>query len=178
MIPFPVTTDEPVTVLRDGKLKAAGIRRGNVVAYDWGFHKNGINYVQRTFVLLDEHMQINQPVAFPPEQQGWWYCDLVTLEWDGIGSGPLKTSDMWIDVIIGPPDHPYRVLDLHDYADALTDGRISPLEAASGLTRMQSFLDRRLNRRHETTRTWPDFPPAEVEEMLAIDLPQDWRVLD
>lgn len=173
-----MTTDEPVTVLRDGKLMAAGLRRGDVVAYDWGWHDNGTDYVQRTFVLLDEHMQINQPVVFPPEQRGWWYCDLVSLEWDQAHAGLLKTDDMWIDVIIGPPDHPYRLLDLHDYAGALADGRISALEAASGLTRMQTFLDRRLNRRHDVTRTWPDFPPAEVEGLLTADLPQNWHLLD
>lgn len=171
-----VTPDEPVTVIRDGKLTAAGIRRGDVVAYDWGFHQNGTDYVQRTFVLLDEHMQINQPVVFPHEQRGWWYCDLITLEW--INPGLLTTHDMWIDIIIGPPDHPYRLLDLDEYADALTAGRLSPTEAADGLTRAQRFLDRRLNRRHEVTRTWPGFPPAEVEELLTIDLPREWRLLD
>ncbi|MCC9308465.1 hypothetical protein LN042_15445 [Kitasatospora sp. RB6PN24] len=172
-----MTSDERVTVLHNDRLRAAGIRRGNVVAYDWGFHEDGTDYVQRTFVLLDEHMQINQPVMFPPEQAGWWYCDLVSLEWGGPGHGLLKTQDMWIDVIIGPPDHPYRLLDLNDYADALEDGRISPGQAADGLRRTQRFLDHRLNRRHEATRTWPAFPPTEVGELLSADLPRDWRLL-
>lgn len=163
-------------MLRDGGLRATGIRRGDVVAYDWGFREDGVDYIQRTFVLLGEHMQINQPVRFPVEQRGWWYCDLVSVEWDG--AGLLKTYDMWIDVIIGPPDHPYRLLDLHDYADAMADGRISPEQAADGLRRMQRFLDRRLNRRHDVTRTWPEFPPAEVDELLTAELPRDWRLLE
>ncbi|WP_037607399.1 DUF402 domain-containing protein [Streptacidiphilus rugosus] len=172
-----MASDERVTVLHNERLRAAGIRRGNVVAYDWGFHQDGADHVQRTFVLLDEHMQINQPVLFPPEQRGWWYCDLVSLEWDVSSRGLLRTQDLWIDVVIGPPDHPYRLLDLDDYADALADGRIGPAQAADGLRRTQRFLDRRVNRRHEATQAWPDFPPAEVEELLGADLPCDWRLL-
>ncbi|MEU9080354.1 DUF402 domain-containing protein [Kitasatospora sp. NPDC004745] len=171
-----MTPDERVTVLHNGRLRAAGIRRGDVVAYDWGFRHDGTDLIQRTFVLLDDHVQINQPVAFPPQQRGWWYCDLVSLEWDGPDGDLLRTQDLWIDVIVGPPDHPYRLLDLDDYADALADGRIAPGQAADGLRRMQRFLDRRLNRRHEVTRTWPDFPPAEVEELLTADLPRDWHL--
>ncbi|GAA2798977.1 hypothetical protein GCM10010441_25000 [Kitasatospora paracochleata] len=170
-----MTHDEPVTVLRDGRLRAAGIRRGSVVAYDWGFHQDGTDHVQRTFVLLDDHMQIDQPVAFPPGQRGWWYCDLVSLEW--AAPGLLRTDDRWIDVIVGPPDHPYRLLDLDDYAAALADGRLAPAEAADGLTRVQRFLDHRLNRRHDTTRTWPAFPPAEIRDLGTADLPQNWNLL-
>lgn len=172
-----MATDESVTVIRDGRLTAAGIRRGDVVAYDWGFTQDGVDHVQRTFVLLAEHMQINQPVVFPPEQTGWWYCDLVTVQWAGPGSALVTVQDAWIDVIIGPPDHPYRVLDLDEYADALAEGRLSPAEAVDGLRRMQRFLDRRLNRRDDVTRTWPDFPPREVAELLSIELPQEWRLL-
>ncbi|MFE0464409.1 DUF402 domain-containing protein [Kitasatospora sp. NPDC058965] len=167
-----------MTVQRDGRLTAAGIRRGNVVAYDWGFRQGGTDYVQRTFLLLDEYLQIDQPVAFPSEQRGWWYCDLVSLEWAGPGSGVVTVRDRWIDVIVGPPDQPYRLLDLDDYAAALADGRLGPAEAADGLTRMQAFLDRRLNRRHEVTGTWPDFPPREVEELRTVEFPRAWQLRD
>ncbi|MFJ5231456.1 DUF402 domain-containing protein [Kitasatospora sp. NPDC088391] len=163
-----------MTVLHNGALRAAGVRQGDVVAYDWGFRLDGVDHVQRTFVLLAEHLQINQPVAFPPQQRGWWYCDLVSLEWDG--RDLLRTRDLWIDVVVGPPDHPYRLLDLDDYADALADGRLAPEQAADGLRRVQRFLDRRLNRRHEAVRSWPDFPPAEVAELLTAELPQDWEL--
>ncbi|MGW4233939.1 hypothetical protein ACWEF9_32550 [Streptomyces sp. NPDC004980] len=63
---------QPVTVLRDGRLRAAGLRWADVVAYDWGSEKQGQRYIQRSFVLLDDGIQINQPVLFPPEQRGWW----------------------------------------------------------------------------------------------------------
>ncbi|GAA1223437.1 hypothetical protein GCM10009665_12150 [Kitasatospora nipponensis] len=165
----------PVTVLRDGRLRAVGVRRGDVVAYDWGFEHGGRHHVQRTFVLLDHGVQIDQPVIFPPEQRGWWYCDLVAVHDEG---HLLRVDDLWIDAIVGPPDHPYRVLDLDDYARAITAGRLSPTDAADGLIRWQRFLDQRLNRRHDVTRSWPDFPPATVQGMLAADLPQQWTLLD
>ncbi|WP_327711105.1 DUF402 domain-containing protein [Streptomyces sp. NBC_00464] len=164
----------PVTVLRDGRLRAAGLRQGDVVAYDWGFERQGQHYIQRSFVLLDDGIQINQPVLFPSEQQGWWYCDLVAVVQDG---ELLRVDDLWIDVIVGPPDHPYRLLDLDEYAEATADGRLSPAAAADGLIRTQRFLDRRLNRRHEVERSWPDFPPAEVTALLSADLPRDWTLV-
>ncbi|MGW4651226.1 DUF402 domain-containing protein [Kitasatospora sp. NPDC004289] len=173
-----MTSEERVSVLHNEALSAVGIRRGNVVAYDWGFHEAGTDHVQRTFVLLEESVQINQPVTFPPQQRGWWYCDLVSVEWDGPGQRLLRTADLWIDVVVGPPDHPYRLLDLDDFADALADGRIGTERAAEALRQAQRFLDRRLNRRHETTRSWPAFPPAEVSGLLTADLPRDWHLLD
>ncbi|WP_198042125.1 hypothetical protein [Kitasatospora azatica] len=57
-------------------------------------------------------------------------------------------------------------------------GRLSPTDAADGLIRWQRFLDQRLNRRHDVTRSWPDFPPAGVEAMLTVELPQKWTLLD
>jgi hypothetical protein len=164
-----------VTVLRDGRLRAAGLRRDGIVGYDWGFHQDGKDYRQRSFVLLDDGIQINQPVLFPAQQRGWWYCDLVRVTDDG---DLLRVDDLWIDVIVGPPDHPYRVLDLHEYGEAITSRQLSVADAADGLARMQSFLDRRLNRRHEVRQDWPDFPPAAVEAMLTAELPSDWVLLD
>jgi hypothetical protein len=39
-----------------------------VIVYDWGFQYDGRLWEQRSFVLLDEGFQINQPVIFPPER--------------------------------------------------------------------------------------------------------------
>ncbi len=128
-----------MTVVRDHGLQAAGLRWGGVVAYDWGFEAQGGEHVQRSFVLLDDGVQINQPVLFPQQQQGWWYCDLVSVVDDG---DIVSVDDMWIDVVVGPPDQPYRVLDLDDYAKALADGRLTLVDAVEGLTRAQRFLDR------------------------------------
>ncbi|GIG62910.1 hypothetical protein Lfu02_72820 [Longispora fulva] len=167
-------TGRLVTVIRDGVLRAVGLRRGGVVAYDWGFEKDGRAYTQRSFVLLDDGVQINQPALFPAEQRGWWYCDLVAVADHG---DSVAVDDLLIDVIVGPPDHPYRMLDLDEYADAMASGRLDAVAAADGLRRVQRFLDRRLNRRHDTTRTWPSFPPREVADLQTAVLPQDWELL-
>lgn len=165
----------PVTVIRDGRLRAAGLRVEGVLAYDWGFEVDGVPVVQRSFVLLDDGVQINQPVRFPPQQRGWWYCDLVRVRDEG---ARVWVDDLWIDVIVGPPDHPYRVLDLDEYGQAMASGELGAAEAVDGLVRTQRFLDRRLNRRHDTTRTWPDFPPAAVIALADQPLPHDWSLLD
>jgi len=163
-----------VTVLRERRLRAVGVRHHDVVAYDWGWTHGGIQRVQRTFVLLDDGMQISQPILFPPDQHGWWYCDLLKVADEG---DLIRIDDLWIDVIVGPPDHPYRVLDLDEYGQALAAGELTVADAADGLARIQRFLDRRLNRRHEAVQQWIDFPPAAVEELLTADLPQDWSML-
>jgi hypothetical protein len=160
-------------VIAGGRLRAEGLRFGDIVAYDWGFRHDGRDHHQRTFVLLSEGMQIAQSVIFPPEQQGWWYCDLVKIVDEG---STVHVDDRYIDVIIGPPDHPYRVLDLDEYAAAAAAGMMTADEAAQGLVQTQRFLDRRLNRRHEVERTWPDFPPAAIEALLTVDLPQAWHL--
>jgi hypothetical protein len=165
---------KPVTVIRDHKLCAAGRRLDDVIVYDWGFELNGRSYEQRSYVLLDDGFQINQPVIFPEAQQGWWYCDLVRVTDNG---DQVIVEDLWIDVIVGPPDHHYRVLDLDQYATAAARGQLTPAEAADGLTRTQRFLDRRLNRRHEILRTWPDFPPGAVTTLANITFEAAWSTL-
>jgi hypothetical protein len=166
----------PTTVIRNRTVRAAGRRLGQVIAYDWGFEYEGRQWEQRSFVLLDDGFQINQPVIFPPERRGWWYCDLIKVVEDG---DVVTVDDLWIDVIVGPPDHPYRVLDLHEYAEAMESGVLSAADAADGLVRTQRFLDRRLNRRYDDPeRTWPDFPPADVRKLMAVDFPRQWSALD
>jgi len=72
-----------VTVIRDGGVRARGYRDGDAIVYDWGFSWQGGEHEQRSFVLLDTGFQINQPVIFPEQQRGWWYCDLVRVVDDG-----------------------------------------------------------------------------------------------
>ncbi|WP_432995450.1 DUF402 domain-containing protein [Dactylosporangium sp. CA-233914] len=158
----------PVTVIRDRRVRADGWRLEDVVVYDWEFDLHGRHYEQRSFVLLDDGFQISQPATFPEVQRGWWYCDLVRVTDTG---DTVAVEDLWIDVIVGPPDHPYRVLDLEEYAEAAASGQLGPAEAADGLVRTQRFLDRRLNRRHEVERTWPDFPPRLVIALADVEGP-------
>jgi hypothetical protein len=166
----------PVTVVRDGAVRAKGFRDGNAVVYDWGFTWEGAEKEQRSFVLLDTGFQINQPVIFTGRQRGWWYCDLVRVIDDG---DTVHVGDHWIDVIVGPPDLPYRLLDLHEYGDAIASGTIDPATGADGLRRTQTFLDRHLHRWPEIRRdAWPDFPPRAIAALAELPFRPDWESLD
>jgi predicted RNA-binding protein associated with RNAse of E/G family len=105
---------------------------------------------------------------------GWWYCDLVRVVDEG---DVVHVYDDWIDVIVGPGDHPYRVLDLDEFGQGLRDGMLSPAEAAAGLARTQAFLDRHLNRRHGAEQIWPDFPPRSIEPLIGAEFPRAWSTV-
>ncbi|MFL6130888.1 MAG: DUF402 domain-containing protein [Mycobacteriales bacterium] len=152
-------------------LQATGVRHEDVVAFWWGFEYLGRQVEQLSFVLLTDGFMLSRPAIFPASMQGWWYCDLVSIE----GENPVLLRDLYIDVIVGPPDHPYRLLDLEEHADAMAAGAISIEQGLDGLRRTQAFLDRRLNRRQEPLQSWPDFPPRAVLDLLdADDLPRAW----
>jgi hypothetical protein len=90
----------------------------------------------------------------------------------------VRVDDHWIDIIVGPPDLPYRVLDLHEYGDALAAGMIDPATGADGLRRTQIFLDQHLNRWPDIDReTWPDFPPRAIETLAALPFHPRWEAI-
>lgn len=153
-------------------LIAAGVRDGAVVAFGWGFEDHGQILEQLSFILLDDGMLIAQPVSFPAAQRGWWYCDLISVTEVDAG---FRIEDLYVDIIVGPPTQPYRVLDLDELAGAVTAGTVTPDLAIDGLRRCQSFLDRRLNRRHDITLRWPEFPPAATRVLQNQELPRKWR---
>jgi len=75
---------EPVVVWRKGAGPFDGLRVGRVLVYEFEvpeeYLRPGADACQRVFVLLDENIQLNQPVVFSPDQHGWWYVDLVHIE--------------------------------------------------------------------------------------------------
>ncbi|MEU1687902.1 hypothetical protein [Micromonospora sp. NPDC005707] len=52
-----------LSVVRYGKLHAAGLRLGDVIVYDWGFHLDNRPYERRSFVLLDDGFQIHEVIS-------------------------------------------------------------------------------------------------------------------
>lgn len=58
---------------------------------------------------------------------------------------------------------------------ALASGALTPQQVTDDLACTQQFLDRRLNRRRNTERTWPDFPPASVTAFDPDTLPRQWH---
>lgn len=157
---------------REGTLFARGGRIDDVVAFRWGFESEGRAVEQLSFVLMAEGFLLAQPVLFDGPQRGWWYVDLITVEDRG---ELVVVEDLYVDVLVGPPSTPYRLLDLDELADAVTGGAVDAAIAMDGLVRCQRFLDRRLNRREDTSPTWPAFPPVGVEESRWAALPREWR---
>lgn len=168
---------EPVRVWRSHDSGPhPGIRHGNAVAYEflvdpkWGT-KSGRAELQRSFLLLDEGVDMAQPVVFRDDQADWWYIDLVRFEIDG---NDIRRHDMYIDLIVGPPGQPYSVLDLDEFGAAITTGAISVTEASDALRHCQRFINTRLSRHHDVASTrWPAFPPREIESVVAPIPPLD-----
>lgn len=149
------------------------VRHANVVAYEFvvepRWTRSGKPEIQRSFLLLDEGVDLCQPVGFQESQADWWYVDLARFVIDG---SDIRRRDMWIDIIIGPSDQPYSVRDLEEFGDALHAGTLSIDEAVAVLHDCQRFIDRRLTRhRDPLSASWPAFPPSELEPVLAVPIP-------
>jgi hypothetical protein len=160
---------EPIEVMRGPYGPFTGVRLGRVAAYEFPLLERdqvrpGLPKQDRAYLLLDEGIQLSCPPGFPPEQAGWWYVDLVKIVEDGSN---LTVIDHFVDVIVGPPGHYYRLLDLDELGDAIESGErgLTVAEAVAGLRNFQRFLDRYLNRRHDITFGWPDFPPRAIRPL-------------
>ena len=122
-------------------------------------------------LLIDEQIQLSQPVVFPDSHSGWWYADLVSLTARG---DEILVTDEYLDVIIGPPNRPYRVLDMEEYAAALATGDVTTDRVIAGLTAFQRFLNAHLNSGYTVSDRWPDFPPAEIDELRDLEIPDPY----
>ena len=171
-----------LSVWRNGLGPLPGIRRGNVAAYEFDVAMRWFTHHapppehpvrQRAFVLIDERVQLNQPVVFPESHRGWWYVDLVSLADRG---SELLVTDDYLDVIVGPPNRPYRVLDMDEYAAALASGRVTTAGVVAGLVAFQRFLDTHLNAGWTLSDHWPDFPPAAIDGLRDEEIvdPHGW----
>lgn len=166
-----VSGPERVTVLR-GDLPCPGVRVGRVAAYEFDipagmYVRPGAGRRQRVFLLLDESVQLNQPVVFKPDRAGWWYIDLVEIREQG---NTIHVVDHYVDFIVGPPGFPYRVLDLDELGEALTTGALTERQVAHVLAASQAFVDRRLQGQNHHGPDWPDFPPAALAPVREIEI--------
>ena len=109
-----------------------------------------------------------------------------------VGDGEVTVLDRFIDFIVPARASPYRVLDMEELADALSEGHISIGAAAKALRAAQAFVDTYLHRVGERQGpTWKDFPPASIAPYLEenrrvptaavtspLPAPPDWRSVD
>jgi hypothetical protein len=161
---------ERVQVMRGEYGPFKGVRLGRVAAYDFplpdtSFVRPGELRRDRAYLLLDDGIQLSCPPGFPEQQAGWWYIDLVEID---ERDETIAVRDHYLDVIVGPPSHYYRVLDMDEFGDAIAEGKLTPEQAVRGLRNFQRFLDRHLNRRHDVTPTWPDFPPQAIAALRLL----------
>ena len=152
---------ENVRVLhRTGQL-CPGRRIGEVVAYDVRilpeYQVLGRPTIDRSYLLLDQGVQLTRPVAFEGPIEGWWYVDLVEIELTEAG---LIVHDLYVDFLILPGADRYHVLDLDELGDALSQGQITAAQCATVLSRTQRFIDRHLRATEKGSVDPPhQFPP-------------------
>lgn len=122
--------------------------------------------VDRSYLLLDEGVQLTKPAVFEGRIEGWWYVDLVDIRSTGDG---LVVHDLYADLLIPPGADRYQVLDLDELAEALAGGEITPALCARVLADTQRFVNRYL-RGAEEGPIGPSsvFPPAEVVELEGL----------
>ena len=157
---------ENVSVLHRTGQWCPGRRIGDVVAYDVRilpeYQVPGRPTVDRSYLLLDQGIQLTRPVVFDGPVEGWWYVDLVEIELTEAG---LVVRDLYVDLLIPPRAERYHVLDLDDLADALSRGQITAAQCATVLSRTQRFIDRHLRSTEKGSVDPPQqFPPASIAE--------------
>ena len=146
--------------------------------------------LQRNYLLVDEGLKLTRPARWDDDwRAGAWYVDVVEC----FVRGPEVTVlDRYIDFIVPAGASPYRVLDMDELADALTEGHISVGAAAKALRAAQAFVDTHLHRVGERQgASWKDFPPASIAPYLEANrrVPRssvapppapsdDWRSVD
>ncbi|MFI7635546.1 DUF402 domain-containing protein [Nonomuraea sp. NPDC049400] len=147
-----------------------GRRIGEVVAYDAQllpeYHVAGRPTIDRSFLLLDQGIQLTRPVVFEGPVEGWWYVDLVEVELTEAG---LVVHDLYVDILVPPGADRYHVLDLDELADALHQGQITAAQCATVLNRTQRFIDRHLRANEEGSVDPPhQFPPAGITVLESL----------
>lgn len=157
-------TVENIQVLHRTGQWCPGRRIGEVAAYDMRilpeYQVLGRPTVDRSYLLLDQGVQLTRPVVFEGPVEGWWYVDLVEIEPTEAG---LVVHDLYLDFLIPPGADRYHVLDLDELGDALSQGHITAAQCASVLNSTQRFIDRHLRATEKVSVDPPHrFPPESI----------------
>lgn len=162
-----------------------GFRLGSVVAYEFELPERyepwpGRTRLERTFVLLDVGVSLANPcwaretkpggsvVEVDPRGRDSWYVDLVTVE---AQRGRYTFRDLYIDVMVPTDGRHYRMLDLDEYADTMSDSTLPLDDAIDGLRRWQHFLDRYLHVDRWPAGAWSDFLPRSIRRLSELPAP-------
>ena len=107
-------------------------------------------------------------VVADPHGRDSWYVALVTVE---VHPNRYTFRDLYLDVMVPTDGRHYRMLDLDEYADAMSDGTLSLDDAVDGLRRWQHFLDRYLHAGRWPAGAWSDFPPHSIRRLFELPGP-------
>ncbi|MPZ82447.1 MAG: DUF402 domain-containing protein [Actinophytocola sp.] len=165
-----------------------GVRLGDTLAYEFQLPDRfepwpGRTLLERVFVLLDLGVSMARPcwrrmrapdggeiagIDAGLDEPATWYVDLihVTQEQDRV-----VLRDLYIDVMVPTDGRHQRLLDLHEFADAVEDDRLDIPTAVDALRRWQQFLDRHLHGGRDPAARWTDFPPQRVRALSGLPGP-------
>jgi len=122
--------------------------------------------VDRSYLLLDEGVQLTKPAVFEGAVEGWWYVDLVEIEHTDDG---FVVADVYVDFLIPPAVNRYQLLDLDELADAVRGGQLTPAQCATVLDNTQRFINRYLRGAEEgPSGPHHEFPPSGVTTLESL----------
>ncbi|MFD1134449.1 DUF402 domain-containing protein [Paenibacillus urinalis] len=114
--------------------------------------------VIRHYILMHEGVKImHEPFGWTNE----WYVDLVDIKMNN--DGEIKLTDLYIDIVVEGKGPTYRLIDLEEYADAVSQGLIDIKDTNKHLTQVQMFLEKYLHRGKV-------FPPKQIEELCKVNI--------
>ncbi|MCM3126930.1 MULTISPECIES: DUF402 domain-containing protein [unclassified Paenibacillus] len=119
------------------------------------------NKVIRHYILIHEGVKIIH------EPWGWtneWYVDLVDIKMNN--DAEIVLTDLYIDIVIEGNGPTYRLIDLEEYADAVSQGLICTKDMNKHLTQVQLFLEKYLHRGKV-------FPPKQIEVLQNFNITQE-----
>ncbi|MCM3781521.1 DUF402 domain-containing protein [Neobacillus mesonae] len=129
-----------------------------------GYEVNGIVYFDRfddlSRKVIRHYILVNEGVKLMYEPWGWineWYVDLVEIK--KISDHEIELTDLYIDIVVEGNGPTYRLIDLEEYADAVTEGQIDIQEMNKQLKQVQTFLENYLHRGKV-------FPPEQVRQLM------------
>lgn len=164
---------------------------GTVVHFDGPvFISDDEAILQRNYLLVNDGVKLTRPARWDDDwRAGAWYVDVVECF---VREGEVTVIDRYIDFIVPAKASVYRVLDMEELADALSEGHISVGAAAKALRAAQAFVDTYLHRVGERQGpSWKDFPPASIGPYIEANrrvptlsvtspraAPDGWRSVD
>lgn len=168
-----VTTTPPmedVRVFHRSGQWCPGRRIGEVAVYDmWilpEYQAPGRPTIDRSYLLLDQGIQLTRPVVFEGPVEGWWYIDLVEVEPTANG---LIVHDLYVDLLVPPSADRYQVLDLDELGEAFSNGQITAAQCTTVLGRTQRFIAQYLNTVEQSPADLAfEFPPAGIKAFESL----------